>query len=193
MTFLKRLVMNRLQLMKVHALLAAFIFPVATMFLITGALYTWGIKGSYTNEVYAITLSQAIQPELNELTALATDELAKLELDVPSGKAKIKTLGNQFSFEWTGSAKDITLKPTEDALIATLTVKHTSWYRNLVQLHKAKGGIVFKVYAAVFAIALALLLFSGFMMAWQTPKLKNLSMMSFLIGTGSFIAIVLLS
>lgn len=185
--------MNRLQLMKVHALLAAFIFPVAAMFLVTGALYTWGIKGSYTEEIYAVALNQAIQPELQELKTLATDELAKLELDVPTGKAKIKRSGTHFILEWTGSTKDIILEPTEDALIASLTVKHTSWYRNLVQLHKAKGGFVFKVYAAVFAIALALLLFSGFMMAWQTPKLKKLSTVSFLLGVGSFIVIVLLS
>lgn len=185
--------MNRLQLMKVHALLAAFIFPVATMFMITGALYTWGIKGSYSEEVYAIALNQAIQPELHDLTALATDELAKLELDVPSGKAKIKRSGTHFTLEWSGSSKDIVLEPTENSLVATLTVKHTSWYRNLVQLHKAKGGVVFKVYAAVFAIALALLLFSGFMMAWQSPKLKKLTFISFVIGVGSFMVMVWLS
>ena len=39
---------TRLQLMKVHTILAAFIFPVALMFMITGALYTWGIKGGAT-------------------------------------------------------------------------------------------------------------------------------------------------
>jgi hypothetical protein len=185
--------MNRLQLMKVHALLAAFIFPVAAMFLITGALYTWGIKGSYTEEVYTVALNQAIQPELHELTALVTDELAILDLEVPTGKAKIKHSGAHFTLEWSGSTTDIVLEPTEDALMAKLTVKHTSWYRNLVQLHKAKGGIVFKVYAAVFAVALALLLVSGFMMAWQTPKLKKLSIISFLMGVGSFIVIVMLS
>jgi hypothetical protein len=70
--------------------------------------------------------------------------------------------------------------------MAQLTVKETSWYRNLVQLHKAKGGIVFKIYAAVFAIALGLILISGFIMAWQAPKLKRLTIGAFVAGIGSF-------
>ena len=52
--------MNRLQLMKIHSLLAAFIFPVAIMFMVTGSLYTWGIKGSYFVETFDIPLEQAI-------------------------------------------------------------------------------------------------------------------------------------
>ena len=38
-------ILNRSALMKAHALLAAFILPVAIMFFVTGALYTWGKKG----------------------------------------------------------------------------------------------------------------------------------------------------
>lgn len=185
--------MNRLQLMTIHALLAAFIFPAASMFLITGALYTWNVKGSYMKEAYEIELDNALQPNLAELTALAEEELSKFNLAPPSGTAKIKKMGNHFTLEWTGSKKDITLEPTEHKQIAKLTVKHTSWYRNLVQLHKAKGGSVFKVYAAVVSIALALLLISGFIIAWQTPKLKKLTLMSFLVGIAFFAATVCLS
>jgi hypothetical protein len=179
--------------MKVHAVLAAFIFPVALMFMITGALYTWGIKGGYTNEVYDIQLTEELQPDLTTLTALAVLELDKLELSQPTGKAKLKSIGNSFMLEWTGSAKDIHLEPSHNALVAKLTVKETSWYRNFVQLHKAKGGSVFKVYAAFFAIVLGLLLLSGFMMAWQAPKLKRLTIGAFVAGIGSFLLIVVLS
>lgn len=185
--------MNRLQLMKIHSLLAAFIFPVAIMFMVTGSLYTWGIKGSYFVETFDIPLEQAIEPNLQELTVLAEEELNKLGLSVPSGHAKIKTMGSQFLLDWTGSDKDISLAPTEDILVAKLTVKNTSWYRNLVQLHKAKGGIVFKVYAVIFSISMLLLLFSGFMMAWQTPKLKRLTSISLIAGIGSFFVFVYLS
>ncbi len=77
--------------------------------------------------------------------------------------------------------------------MAKLTVKEASWYRNLVQLHKAKGGNVFKVYAAFFAIVMGLLLLSGFMMAWQAPKLKRLTLGAFVAGIGSFLLIAGLS
>ena len=185
--------MNRLFLMKAHALLAAFILPVAVMFMITGALYTWGIKGSYVNDVYEVQLNEAIQPNLNELTTLAESELAKLGVNTPSGKPKLKTYGSHFMLEWTGSTRDVILEPTKNELMAKLTVKNTTWYRNLVQLHKAKGGTVFKVYAALFSIALGFLLLSGFIMAWQTPKLKRMTLVTALLGIGSFILVVWLS
>lgn len=182
--------MNRLQLMKIHALLAAFILPVAIMFMVTGALYTWDIKGSYTNDTYEIPLSTPIKPDINELTNLAQLELQKLATSSPEGQPQIKVYGSHFLLEWTGSSKDVILEPTKNALIAKLTVKNTSWYRNLVQLHKAKGGIAFKVYAAVFAISIIVLLVSGFIMAWQTPKLKRLTLITSLVGICSFIVFV---
>jgi hypothetical protein len=184
---------TRLQIMKVHALLAAFIFPVAIMFMITGALYTWGIKGSYTKTVYDIQLTEELQPDLAILTALAIFELDKLEISHPSGEAKLKSIGSNFMLEWTGSSKDINLEAIDNNFMAKLTVKETSWYRNLVQLHKAKGGIFFKIYAAILAIALGLILISGFMMAWQSPKLKRLTIGAFVAGIGSFLVMIWLS
>jgi hypothetical protein len=156
-------------------------------------LYTWGIKGSYSKTVYDIQVIEKLKPELATLTALAIFELDKLELSHPSGEAKVKSIGSSFMLEWTGSSKDINLEPIGDELMAKLTVNETSWYRNLVQLHKAKGGIVFKIYATVFAIALGLIFISGFMMAWQTPKLKRLTIGAFLAGIGSFLAMIWLS
>jgi len=182
-------VITRIQLMKVHAVLAAFTLPVAIMFMVTGALYTWGIKGSYTNEVYEVPLTEILTPELTTLTSLVVKELDQRDISLPEGKAKVKKIGSAFMLEWTGSTKDISLEPTGRDLVAKLTVKETSWYRNLVQLHKAKGGVVFKVYAAFFAFVLGMLLISGFMMAWQTPKLKQITLGAFAAGIMSFIVI----
>ena len=185
--------MNRLQIMKIHALLAAFILPVAVMFAITGSMYTWGIKGSYSNDVYNIELKQALTADVAALTKLAESELKSINISVPEGKPKLKTYGNHFLLEWTGSSKDLILEPSDNEQLARLTIKHTSWYRNLVQLHKAKGGTAFKVYAAIFATALGLLLVSGFIMAWQTPRLKAATITSALIGIISFTAFIAFS
>jgi hypothetical protein len=38
--------------------LAAFILPVAMLFVITGALYTWGIKGDYETQTVVLPLKQ---------------------------------------------------------------------------------------------------------------------------------------
>ena len=105
----------------------------------------------------------------------------------------MKTFGSHYRLEWTGSSKDLILEPEENDLTAKLTIKHTSWYRNLVQLHKAKGGTAFKVYAVIFAVALGILLLSGFIMAWQTPKLKSATIAASLIGLISFVAFIAIS
>lgn len=185
--------MNRLRLMKTHALLAAFMLPVAIMYMTTGALYTWGITGKHISDVYEIQLTHPLQPDLHELTKLAEAELPKLHLKTPTGTPKLKITSGHFVLEWTGSSKDITLEPTKDAHGAILTVKKATWYRNLVQLHKAKGGKAFKIYAVLFATALSLLLISGYIMAWQIPKLKRLTLITSLLGIGSFIFFAWLS
>lgn len=184
---------SRSTLMKMHALLAAFILPVAIMFFVTGALYTWGIKGGYDTSTYELHLKQPLQAELTELVALAKNELKKQDLAPPSGQAKIKRIGTAFKLEWTGSNMDLILEPTPQPLIATLQIKDTSWHRQFVQLHKAKGGAPFKVYAAVFAVALLLLLMTGFIMAWQMPKLRKLAIISTSLGIAVFLAMVVSS
>jgi hypothetical protein len=183
-------ILNRSTLMKAHAVLAAFILPVAIMFFVTGSFYTWGVKGSYETTAYKLHLQKPIQGELAELVTLATKELKKRNLEIPSGQAKIKRIGDSFRLEWTGSDKDIILEPTAQQLIAKLEIKNTSWYRQFVQLHKAKGGTPFKVYAAAFASALLLLLITGFIMAWQTPKLRKLTLFSASLGIVVFFAMV---
>jgi hypothetical protein len=184
---------NRSLLIKAHTLLAAFILPVAIMFFVTGALYTWGIKGGTEETTQELQLKEPIQGELTELVALAKNELQKQGVDLPSGNAKIKKIGSSFQLEWSGSTVNVILAPTFQPLIVTLTIENTGWYRQLVQLHKAKGGTPFKVYATAFAIALLLLIISGFLMALQMPKLRQLTLISSLFSLVLFAAMVMSS
>jgi len=185
--------MNRALLMKIHMLLAAFMLPVAIMYPVTGALYTWGVKGDYETNKFQIVLKQPLTKDKELLQALVIQELTKKDIALPSGKAKIKTAGNSYLFEWTGSNRDVILEPGADQLIAQLKVKETSSYRQLVQLHKAKGGTGFKVYAAVFATALLTLLITGFIMAIQMPKFRKPVLISASAGVLAFIALLMSS
>ncbi|MEE4184299.1 MAG: hypothetical protein V2J12_00885 [Gammaproteobacteria bacterium] len=178
---------NRATIVKLHLILAAFIFPVALMFLVTGGLYTWGIKGSYESSVHEIALRAPLTADLPELQSLVQDELQKLGVSAPSGGAGIKRGGTSFTLEWTGAARDVVLEPTANPLVAKLTIKDTTWYRNFVQLHKAKGGQLFKVYAAALAIALFVILLSGFIVAWQVPKFRKLAVLATTAGIATFI------
>lgn len=186
-------IFNRSTLMSAHAALASFILPVAIMFFVTGAFYTWGVKGGYETSVHEVSLQQDIKPDLAELVTLATNNLKKQNIGLPSGHAKIKKIGKSFMLEWTGSNRDIILEPTENPRIAKLEIKDTDWYRQFVQLHKAKGGEFFKVYAAILATALLLILLTGFIMAWQMPKMRKLAFISTSLGIFTFFVMVLSS
>lgn len=179
--------MQRSTLVKFHLLLAAFLLPAVIMFPVTGGLYTWGEKGSYVSESFTLTLPEPLQPEHDVLQALVSIELANRDLPQPSGKSKIKRAGTSYVFEWTGADHDVTLEPTADPLQAKLTVKDTTWYRLFVQLHKAKGGELFKVYAAVFSVGLLVILGSGLLMALQSPKLRGQAIAAFALGLMVFL------
>jgi hypothetical protein len=184
---------NRTTLIKFHLLLAAFIFPAALMFIVTGAFYTWEIKGSYSSEVHMLSLDEPLLDDQQVLVGIISRELQRLSVSPPSGKAKLKKSGTSFQLEWTGSKRDIVLEPTPDEFLAKLTIKETSWYRNFVQLHKAKGGQPFKVYAALLAISLFTILLSGFIMAWQIPKYRNMALTFSAAGIVTFLLVYGLS
>jgi hypothetical protein len=160
------------------------------MFLVTGGFYTWGIKGSYDSEVHMISLSKPLNQDQQQLQTLVEQELMELSIPVPSGNAKVKKGGTSFKFEWTGSDRDVVLEPTSDSLAAKLLIKETTWYRHLVQLHKAKGGQLFKVYAAILAVSLFIILFSGFIMAWQVPKHRKLVLIFSAAGLCIFLLMI---
>lgn len=121
--------LNRIFLIKAHMMVAAFILPVALMFFITGALYTWGIKGEYSSNTYILQLQQPMQQNKEWLTKRVVNELALRSITPPTGQAAIKTAGNSFYFEWTGSGVDVLLEPNTNSLEAKLTIKQTTLHR----------------------------------------------------------------
>lgn len=174
--------MGRLRLIKLHMLLAAFVLPAALMFVVTGAFYTWGIKGDYVSTTEQIPLTAPLEADAGALQALAAKALEARALALPTGTGEVKTGGTSWKFEWTGANRDVTLEPTADPQVALLAIKDTTWYRNLVQLHKAKGGTAFKAYAGLLAAALIVILLSGLLMALQAPGLRHQAVGAMLTG-----------
>ncbi len=185
--------LNRIFLIKAHMLVAAFILPVALMFFITGGLYTWGVKGGYSSDTYILQLKQPVQKNKEWLTDIVVNELMQRSIASPSGKAKVKSAGTSFYFEWTGSEVDVILAPSAKPNEAKLIIKQTNLHRFFVQLHKAKGGVAFKVYAAILSVCLLFLFISGFIMAWQMTKYRSLLLSSFCSGLIIFIILASIS
>lgn len=166
--------MSRLLLTKIHLWLAALLFPAILMFLATGALYTWGISGKTVDSTREVALSAPLDPK-NEaaLRDLALAQLAAAGLDAPTGKARVRKSGTGYVYEWTGARRDVTVEPTAEPLVAKVTIKEATLHRIMVQLHKAKAGAPFKVYATILAVALFLLVLTGLIIGLQTPLLRR--------------------
>lgn len=184
---------NRPTLMKVHTLLAVFLLPVAIMFFVTGALYIWDVKGGEEKNNYTLNIKSSFSGELSEYILITENKLKELSLPRPTGKPKIKIKYGKTIFEWSGSSVETKVEINLKQLTAKLEVKKASWYRHLVQLHKAKGGFLFKVYATILSVALLILLLTGFIMAWQMPKLRKLTVISTLSGFSIFLLLVIYS
>ena len=184
--------MNRALLTKLHLAFAAFMFPAVVMFLLTGALYTWGNKGEWREDVSTVAL-EAPLASLDE-AALKGVALAALEaqgLGEPSGKLSIET-GPEASLSWNGARSEVAIAAAQAPASAEVTVREASLHRWLVQLHKAKGSTVFKVYSTLLAISLFLLVVSGLVMGLQVRALRGLTWAASAAGLGAFVAFVLL-
>lgn len=181
---------TRSLIIRLHLLIAAFMFPAIVMFLGTGALYTWGNTGAYVDTEHRIALTQPLSDDKDVLTGIAATELARLGIAHPGGSPSVRSVGDAFRLEWSGANRDVHLAPTADPAVGLLTVKETTLHRRLVQLHKAKGTTVFKVYATLLAVALFLLVASGLIVSLVTPAYRRLTWWAAGIGTATFIGAV---
>lgn len=185
--------MSRTFLTKLHLIVAAFMFPAILMFLVTGALYTWGNKGEWVEETIAVQLQKPLAADEAALKALVKTELNQRGLPLPSGSASLSEAGEPVSLQWSGAKSEASIKATEDPLVAEVTVKEATLHRNLVQLHKAKGSDLFKVYASVLAFVLFLLVASGMVLGLQVKPLRRITILSSVAGAVVFAGMVALS
>lgn len=185
--------MNRSVLIHIHLIFAALLLPFIMMFSITGALYTWGVKGAVETRQYDIFLSKPLEYDAKYLHEWLEDVLQIKGISTPSGQGRMKGDAEKYYYKWTGSARDVSVAPSSDPLIAQLTIEESSYYHYLVQLHKGQGGIIFKIYAVILATGLVFLAITGIVMALKMPKFRTLTQRYLMVGSLMFILAVLLS
>lgn len=182
--------MKRTQLINLHLILAAIMLPAIAMFAITGGLYTWGVKGSYETQTYKLPIAEPLKGDLASMIEFAQQEMDKQQQAYPSGAAKLKSTSYTHVLEWTGSDLDISLSTDKNSHQADLAIKQTNPHRYLVQLHKAKGGTLFKVYAAIIAFGIMLILFSGVFMGLGMPKYRTTTLVALGAGVVIWLGVV---
>lgn len=166
-----------------HVILACFFLPIGIMYLVTGALYMCAIRGTTTETTREVVLAEPLPQELSGLVAIAERELAAASLGTPSGAASMRKPGE---LEWGGANRDISLKATADPLKAELSIRTSSPYRRLVQLHKGKGSLFAKAISMSWAAGLLALFVSGAIIAWAAPPYRRLGLISGAAGIVTF-------
>jgi len=183
---------SRILLTKLHLTFAAVMFPAVLMFLVTGALYTWGNKGEWYEESANVALNEPLTTQSEgDITSFAVQQMVQRDLPIPSGKLSV-TEGEDASLTWSGARSEISIKQGDDPLVANVDVKEASMHRWLVQLHKAKGSTAFKVYASFLALVLFLLVASGIVMGLQVKSMRRLTLGSGAAGLVAFVTFVLM-
>ena len=176
-------------LVGLHVVLASFYLPMGVMYAITGGLYGLGIKGGYETVETSVAMDAPVAKELSQLVAIAEEALRDRGLADPTGSAGIKSSGTSFHLEWTGTERDVEVHPTEDPMVAKVRIKDTSAYRRLVQLHKAKGGELFKWFAATWMACLVALFVTGGLMAYARKPFRRLALVASLLGIAAFLVL----
>jgi hypothetical protein len=186
--------LNRKFLIKLHLVLAAVVLSISAMFFITGGLYTFDYEPSSRAKEYRFKQSKPLQLKLNPLKTMAREKLAKLHVDEPFGKAKIKYDKKRQAYKlvWKGNNHSVVLRAsTSDSSVAVLTIITPSWYKRLMRLHKGKGGDVFNVFSIIASVALLLILLSGVIIGLQLTAFRKLTLYSLAGGLLLFAAMVI--
>lgn len=174
---------TKILVVTLHVLLGSFFLPFGLMYAVTGGLYTFETKGSYVTESFSVPLENPLPTDPQELLKLSAGILAEKQSPLPTGKASVKKGGTSWLYEWTGSQVDFILEPTSEPLVAKASIKRTTPHRFFVQLHKAKGGLPFKILAGGFSVALIVMFLSGVVLSLANEGLTRMMWVSSAAGT----------
>ncbi len=144
---------------KIHLYMALFTIPVGIMIAITGALYVLGADQNTGAEIKTYTVNQII-PQGEEVAFLETwtkeNNVKMPKADVSMDKAKVNRT--------VGSAGYIITLKEKDGSTEIITLDR-SFLGKMIMLHKAKGGILFKIMMVLYGIVLVIFYVSGLIIA----------------------------
>lgn len=184
---------NRIQLIKWHALLACFFLPVAAMFFVSGALYTLDIKGSANKKIIMASMNKPFTPDLDVLTKIATQTLQQSNLPLPHGEPFIKKKKNRYQFIWNDLAHSVMLTPTKNDKTVKITFQKRNFLAQIMRFHKGGAGDVFETVSVAMTLSLLFILISGVFMAQSMPILRKPSWIALALGTSGILILMTVS
>ena len=168
---------TRMLWMKLHAYLACFFLPITLVYIVTGMLYFFDIKGSVSKETeYFVPLSQG-WPE----TELQAKEFVLRYL---AGKDHL-ALPHDYYWEgvhdWYGHEQEVILAKTDDPDIVEIHIKEHDLLLQLLIVHNGFASPFFKLFSILFGASLAFSVLSGGVITLQLPQLKLQSILCIMV------------
>jgi hypothetical protein len=173
---------QRMLVIKIHAILACFFIPMATLYFVSGALYASGIKGDVEKQVYELDLERPFAPDLAQLSDVARAALQQRGLVPPGGDPAITEKKDSYEYKWGDLRRLVEMKPTSNPLQVELTYRVRSPLAQIMRVHKAEAGLPVKILSISMAIALLIILASGVFLAIGLPKLRRTALLA--LGAG---------
>lgn len=180
---------QRMLIIKIHAFLACFILPMATLYFIGGGLYSYDIEGDIDKQVYQLPLASPFAPDLAQLSVLARSALLERELVQPRGEPSIKEKKGAYEYRWGDLKRLVVIKPTDDPLQVELIYRTRSPLAQVMRVHRAEAGTLAMMFSIGLAIALIVILASGVFLALGLPKLRRTAMLS--LGAGLLVVLTI--
>lgn len=174
---------------KIHLYMALFTIPVGIMIGLTGALYVLGADQDTGAETKTYTVNQII-PKGEEISFL---EKWTKENNVKMPKANV-SLDKAKVNRTVGSASYLITLKEKDGITEIVTLDR-SILGDMIMLHKAKGGLLFKIMMVLYGIVLITFYISGLIIAVfkknVNGKLVPKTESYVVIATGFIVTIIL--
>jgi hypothetical protein len=174
--------MPRMLIMKIHAILACFFMPLAILYFISGALYTFDIKGHVDKQVYTLALDRPFAPDLAQLSELARTALNQRQLRLPAGDQAIKEKKGSYEYRWGDLRRLVVIHPTGNPLEVELIYRERSPLTQVMRVHRADAGLLVKTYSLTMVVSLITIIVTGVFLGVATPKLRRMALLALGVG-----------
>ncbi|MGI0406449.1 hypothetical protein ACRE1S_03585 [Helicobacter himalayensis] len=164
--------------MKIHLYLSIFFFPVALIYVLTGALYILEIRENADATTHTITLDSLPQKGQEQEFILNLLEAHSLKIPSDTQVRMMKgapTMGDiKYNVSITKDKDGTNILRTTDRGL----------YGILLLMHKAKGKFYFDIIAVAFAISMIIFYLSGLIMTSFCKKHQKSALWTFVAGLG---------
>ena len=175
---------TRLLWMKLHAYFACFFLPITLLYIVTGMLYFFDIKGEVKSEQEHFIAIEQPWPESEQ-------DAEKLIRSLLVGERFVELPEDYYLWEgkhdWYGHEREVLLSQTDKANVIEVHVKEHDLLMQMLIVHKGFAGTYFKVFSIFFGISLAFSILSGVVITLQLPQLKSTSLIAIAMGAAFLI------